>query len=342
MQMFNIHNAIKKYLSCEDKKKIAIYPYGNMGIQTKKILNSEFGIKEAVIVDNRLSEVYPQIKSLNEIENHNEYVWILTCSNPEFHKSIVTSICDLVPQDQIIDIFEETPIYSKKYKMLSRIGTKLGETISTPCWEFLQLIEKKKRENRIISIAEVGIGIGATSVEACKKLSPNDTYYCFDFHDAIDDLLHDLKELPEICCKIVGKKNTHKICDSYNWNLSEMIFDMRNENKNGMFDVVFLDGAHTFAHDGLACCLLKELLKPNGYIVFDDMNWTCRKSGGEEMCNDLKDLYTEEQLCDRQVLRVVNAFMIEDRRFQQIYMGGGYIKSCQSCIHEELLKPQSS
>ena len=94
---------------------------------------------------------------------------------------------------------------------------------------------------------------------------------------------------------------------------------MRNAGKNGIFDVVYLDGAHTFIHDGLACCLLKELLKPKGYLLFDDMYWTCSKNN-ENMYLKWKELYPEEQLAEYQVQRVVNAFMIEDERFHQIYM----------------------
>lgn len=38
-----------------DKKQYIIYPFGKMGVLTKKILNEEFGIEEKYIVDNYLS-----------------------------------------------------------------------------------------------------------------------------------------------------------------------------------------------------------------------------------------------------------------------------------------------
>ena len=239
----------------------------------------------------------------------------MTCSNPKYHKTIVYSLKELIPKQQLIDLYKDLPIYDERFRLLSVIGTQLGETVSASCWEFIELIRKKKNENRRINVAEIGIGYGATAVEACKCLTQEDTYFCFDFEDLIDNLLYDLKQIPEINCQIIGKGNTHKICDTYAWNLSELLFEMRNDGKNGLFDVVYLDGAHTFIHDGLACCLLKELLKPKGYLLFDDMFWA-RGTKNEKW----NELYTEEQLTEYQVQRVVNAFMIEDDRFHQIYM----------------------
>ena len=38
------------------KREFIIYPYGEYGMITKKILNDSFGIAEAFIVDNKLSK----------------------------------------------------------------------------------------------------------------------------------------------------------------------------------------------------------------------------------------------------------------------------------------------
>lgn len=312
-------DAINYYRKNWDGRKIAIYPFGSNGFRFKELLNLKYGIQESLIVDNNDKDTFPNITALDEVHDYENYIWFLTCMNPNYHKSIVYSLKELVPQQQIIDLYKDLPIYDERFRMLSVIGTPPGETVSTPCWEFIELIKKKKNENRRINVAEIGIGYGATAVEACKCLTDEDTYFCFDFEDWIDNLLHDLRQIPDINCQIIGKGNTHKLCDTYAWNLSELLFEMRNAGKNGIFDVVYLDGAHTFIHDGLACCLLKELLKPKGYLLFDDMYWTCSKNN-ENMHLKWKELYPEEQLAEYQVQRVVNAFMIEDERFHQIYM----------------------
>lgn len=64
--------------------------------------------------------------------------------------------------------------------------------------------------------------------------------------------------VPEICCHIEGIGNTHKVFDSYAWSLNNMVFDMRKKHLDGIFDVVYLDGAHSLIHDGLSSCLVKE------------------------------------------------------------------------------------
>lgn len=313
-----INKAINTYLEkwSGGGRKIAIYPFGEKGVKTKEILNWRYGIKEAIIVDNQLSHVNSRILSLEQVKDYEEYIWILTCENPIFHTEILKSIQLLVPEDQIIDVFEDA-IYSSKYRLYSKLRLDQNRSLSVPCREFIELVEKKKRENRIITVAEIGVGVGATAVSVCTQLQEEDTYYCFDYEDVVEGLLHDLKEIPEICCTLVGEGNTRRVYDSYNWNLCKLLFHMRNNNLQGIFDVVYLDGAHTFLHDSTACCLLKELLKPDGYIVFDDLDWAIKDSG---MYLEWKDMFTEEQLCDFQIQRVLNAFMIDDERFQQVYM----------------------
>lgn len=333
-----INEAVDIYLREWKGWKIAIYPFGEMGVETKEVLNWRYGIKESIIVDEYLSSVNTDILSLESIENCADYIWFLTCQSVDFHNEILALIKERVPQNQIIDIFEDSiSFYSEEYRLLSKIGTKEGRTVSSPSRAFLDLTSMKKSENRVITVAEIGIGWGATAVEVCKRLSSEDTYYCFDYQDMVEDLIYDLGHVPEICCKLIAKGNSRKVGDSYYWNLSELLFQMRNDNKNGMFDVVYLDGTHNFLHDGIACCLLKELIKPNGYFVFDDMFWKAETY--LPLYQEWEKLYSEEQLDQCHVQRVVNAFMIGDRRFRRIFLNSFheytaiFQKETQNCIY---------
>jgi predicted O-methyltransferase YrrM len=47
---------------------------------------------------------------------------------------------------------------------------------------------------------------------------------------------------------------------------------------NRKFDFCFLDGAHTWDVDGLAFTLVSKVLKPNGIIIFDDLDWCYARS----------------------------------------------------------------
>ncbi|GAA2205015.1 hypothetical protein GCM10009850_006590 [Nonomuraea monospora] len=59
---------------------------------------------------------------------------------------------------------------------------------------------------------------------------------------------------------------------SYNWELMHLL-----ENTPAgqwRFDFAFIDGAHSWFVDGLAFFLVDRLLKPGGWVLFDDLDWT--------------------------------------------------------------------
>jgi predicted O-methyltransferase YrrM len=54
------------------------------------------------------------------------------------------------------------------------------------------------------------------------------------------------------------------------------------QTKNGVcepyLDFCYIDGAHTWSDDGFAFFLADKLLKPGGWVLFDDMAWTIASS----------------------------------------------------------------
>lgn len=57
---------------------------------------------------------------------------------------------------------------------------------------------------------------------------------------------------------------------SYTWELAKMI---RTEPRPA-FDFCYFDGGHTWDNTGFGFALVDMLLKPGGWIVFDDIRWT--------------------------------------------------------------------
>lgn len=55
---------------------------------------------------------------------------------------------------------------------------------------------------------------------------------------------------------------------TYSWTLFEML------QRGEKYDVIYLDGHHTFYIDLPALLLADRLLKPGGYLLLDDMQWT--------------------------------------------------------------------
>ena len=187
--------------------------------------------------------------------------------------------------------------------------------------EFINEIIERKKSGRNIVVAEIGVGFGASTLLACLKLSSDDVYYCFDFRSSIVMLLEDLKRIEEIRCEIIGIGNSTKTFDSYNWSLSNLIFKMRNQNEDGMFDVCYLDGAHDFARDGLAICLLKQLMKIGGTLILDDVILSLNQWALPEY---IEQNFTPEQSEDLQILRAQKIFLESDPNFQQISKTNAY------------------
>ena len=57
---------------------------------------------------------------------------------------------------------------------------------------------------------------------------------------------------------------------SYTWRLMKFL----EENTEPIFDFCYIDGAHDWFTDGFAFLLVDKLLKPGGWVIFDDMFWT--------------------------------------------------------------------
>jgi hypothetical protein len=104
--------------------------------------------------------------------------------------------------------------------------------------------------------------------------------------------------------------------DSYNWSLMRVL----EEHEGPLFDYVFLDGAHTWAHDALAFLLADRLLAPGGYMDFDDYGWSLRASPSmnPEVFPDVESLYSEEQIDARQVALVVDVLVRPDERYEEL------------------------
>jgi predicted O-methyltransferase YrrM len=63
---------------------------------------------------------------------------------------------------------------------------------------------------------------------------------------------------------------------SYNWFLKEQVEQRSDEAGNcaPVYDFVYLDGSKNFSVDGLAVVLVEKLLRPGGWLLMDDLEWT--------------------------------------------------------------------
>lgn len=66
---------------------------------------------------------------------------------------------------------------------------------------------------------------------------------------------------------------------SYTWELMKRLeARTRGGRTDPEFDLVFVDGAHAWDPDGFAFFLAERLLRPGGWVLFDDLQWTYASS----------------------------------------------------------------
>jgi len=164
------------------------------------------------------------------------------------------------------------------------------------------------------SYAEIGVYRGDTARRVAELLGGDGELHLFDYEDRVVPVAAALRAAGH--GNVVAHPNSRRMLDSYNWSLMRLLAAHREP----LFDYVFLDGAHTWALDALAFCLVDRLLRPGGIVDFDDYHWTVRASPSmrPEIFPDVLDLYTDEQIDARQVALVVDLLARRDGRYEEI------------------------
>jgi predicted O-methyltransferase YrrM len=74
---------------------------------------------------------------------------------------------------------------------------------------------------------------------------------------------------------------THRVTivrqhSSYNWFLKEQVEQRSDSSGNctPVYDFAYLDGCKNFSVDGLAVVMIEKLLRPGGWLLMDDLEWT--------------------------------------------------------------------
>ncbi len=102
-----IRNAIEKTLFFRGGKEFIIYPFGEYGTVTKRILNESFGIQEKYIVDNNLSKYNLKIKNLDFFRDKDvsDYIVLVTNANLDIYEDVRKNLIEIFDESNIVDIF---------------------------------------------------------------------------------------------------------------------------------------------------------------------------------------------------------------------------------------------
>jgi len=98
---------------------------------------------------------------------------------------------------------------------------------------------------------------------------------------------------------VAGNVTIVREYSSYTWWLKEQIAARSDEHGNvePAYDFVYLDGAKNWTIDGLAVVLLEKLLRPGGWLLMDDLEWTYDQDPGREATDGIhnRDLSEPER-----------------------------------------------
>ena len=102
-----IRECIERKLDAQGGGKgIIIFPFGDVGMQVKKILNEMYNIHEAFILDNFLYKYNSNINKVSFLENINckEYYIILASTNWGIYESLKEDISKYFTEENIIEL----------------------------------------------------------------------------------------------------------------------------------------------------------------------------------------------------------------------------------------------
>lgn len=113
---------------------------------------------------------------------------------------------------------------------------------------------------------------------------------------------------------------------SYLWRLMKML----EVEPQPQFDLCYIDGAHSWATDGLGFFLADRLLAPGGWIVFDDLDWTFATSPGLKKTEMVAAMPLDERET-AQVRKVYELLVKTHRSYDEFVERDGWVMARKSC-----------
>ncbi len=103
----HIRNAIETQLTA-GKRDFILFPFGEWGMLTKRILNEVYGIQEVCLIDNHLARFNPNIKELSCLreEAYKSCTILITSDNEDIYEELRNSVRAYADKSRIADIFE--------------------------------------------------------------------------------------------------------------------------------------------------------------------------------------------------------------------------------------------
>ncbi len=86
----------------------------------------------------------------------------------------------------------------------------------------------------------------------------------------------------------------------YTWRLMRLI----EANPDPIFDFCYIDGGHSWSVSGFGFFLVEKLLRPGGWILFDDLDWSYQRMIGADGKPDCMRNMPEDEISTPQVRKI--------------------------------------
>ena len=181
------------------------------------------------------------------------------------------------------------------------------------------------RQTSCRSIAEIGIYKGHTTLGFAEFLNGEGELHIFDYEDRVADVEEKIRAAGYSNIRAFG--SSYKLLDSYNWRLGKLL----EMHQMPLYDYIFIDGAHTWAVDALTTFLADQLLKPGGYLDFDDYEWTLENSPSLKPSSFplTGKLYSPEQISAKQVKMIVDVVVRRNPHYREVVPNKIFQKSVE-------------
>jgi predicted O-methyltransferase YrrM len=111
---------------------------------------------------------------------------------------------------------------------------------------------------------------------------------------------------------------------SYNWELMRLLERQRSGAATvPCFDFCFLDGAHSWETDGLAFFLVDKLLRPGGWILFDDVHWSFGSSPALRDTDKVRAMPDDERNTP-QIMKVLSLLAMQHPAYRTFHVHGNW------------------
>jgi predicted O-methyltransferase YrrM len=180
------------------------------------------------------------------------------------------------------------------------------------------------RQEQPQNVLELGFAHGTSTCYIAAALDENrsgsitsvDNHSARDRSPSIDELLARTKLSNYVECVYANR--------SYTWELMKTIERQTRDGQcQPLYDFCFIDGAHSWEVDGLAFLLVEKLLKPGGWVLFDDVDWTYGGSPALRDTEFVRDMAADERSTP-QVERVVTLLAAQHPHVETVQIKDGW------------------